>query len=215
MACKKKHLPSHPFCEVKPPKLPKNKQPKAIEKEAIQKMLKKTRNPRDRAILLFFRDTACRADEALQLKWGDLKLNDGTTETLGKGDRARSLFFKATTRRALEKYRQTLKLSGHDDPVWPGEDGPLTYDGLYKIFRRLAIAANVEGDFSPHSWRHAFGRDATLAGMPTAGLQQIMGHENMSTTQIYTTFKIAELQQLHDEYSPVDGDSTNGSDMVK
>lgn len=203
-----RYLPGgHPLAGVQTPGLPKGAEPKAIEKKHIDQMLAIARDPRDRALLLFFRDTGCRATEAVELTWGKIKLEEGKTEVLGKGDKARRLFFKALTRLALEKYREVLKQSGPDDPVWRGKRGPLGYDGLYKVFKRLAKEAGLdEGIFSPHAWRHAFGRDTTIAGIPTAQLQELMGHSSIEVTKIYACFNTVELQQAHARYSPVGGD---------
>lgn len=202
-----KYLPGHPLAGVQAPGLPRGAEPKAIEKKHIGQMLAIARDPRDHALLLFFRDTGCRAAEAVELTWGKLKLEEGKTEVLGKGDKAHRLFFKALTRLALEKYREVLKQSGPDDPVWWGKRGPLGYDGLYKVFKRLAKEAGLdEGIFSPHAWRHAFGRDTTIAGIPTAQLQDLMGHSSIEVTKIYACFNTVELQQAHARYSPVDGD---------
>lgn len=205
----RKHLSGQPLADVERPGEKTQAEPKAIERKHINAMLKVATEPRDRALLLFFRDTGCRADEALQLTWGKLRLEERKTEVIGKGDKARKLFFKPLTRRALESYRITLKRSGPDDPVWWGRKGPLAYDGLYKTFKRLAALAGLDGAiFNPHAWRHAFGRDTTMAGIPTAQLQDLMGHSSPETTKIYASFNTMELQQAHDRYSPVNGDLT-------
>lgn len=203
------HLPAPPLADVERPTDKTKSEPRAIERSHINQMLAAAADPRDRALLFFFRDTACRADEAVQLTWSRLKLEEGQVEIIGKGDRARKLFFKPLTRRALEKYRDALPENQRrsDDPVWWGRKGPLNYSGLYKIFQRLAAAAGLGDDiFNPHAWRHAFGRDTTLAGIPTAQLQDLMGHSSIETTKIYAQFNTTELQQAHDRYSPVDGD---------
>jgi site-specific recombinase XerD len=202
------HLPEHPLADVRAPRLPAETRPKAITKEHINAMLAAASTPRERAILLFFRDTGCRAMEALSLTWGDLLLDKGEAYAMGKRDKGRVLFFKPLTRRALEQYRATLKNAGPNDPVWQhSQDGPLRYDGLYKIFKRLAEAAGLGAEiFNPHAWRHAFGRDMTIKGIPTAQLQDLMGHSRMEVTKIYARFDTAQLKEAHDRYSPVDDD---------
>jgi integrase/recombinase XerC len=212
----RRHLAALPLAGVKRPAPTKDTEPRAIEKKHINRMLAMATDPRDWALLVFFRDTGCRADEALQLTWGKLRLDEGKTEVIGKGDKARRLFFKALTRRALEKYRATLKRAGPDDPVWQGKRGPLSYNGLYKAFKRLAQAAGLGDEiFNPHAWRHAFGRDTTIKGIPTAQLQKLLGHSRIDTTQIYTRFNTMELQQAHARYSPVNGDLTSNENGVK
>lgn len=203
------HLTGLPLADVERPADKAKSEPRAIERSHINAMLKAASDPRDQALLLFFRDTACRADEALQLTWEKIKWTERKAEVIGKGDKARQLFFKPLTRRALERYRDSLPLARRrpDDPIWWGKKGPLNYSGLYKIFERLASAAGLDGEiFNPHAWRHAFGRDATVAGIPTAQLQELMGHNDIATTKIYAQFNTLELQQAHDRYSPINGD---------
>ncbi len=201
-------LAAHPLAGVQPPDLPKNNLPKAILKNNINNMLAAAQTPRERALLLFFRDTGCRAAEALSLTWGDLDLDTGAAGVIGKGNKRRDIFLRPPTRRALKTYRQTLACSGPNDPVWQGRQGKLTYDGLYKLFKNLAVRAGLDEEiFSPHAWRHAFGRDTTIAGIPTAQLQELLGHSDISTTKIYARFDTTELQQAHARYSPVESDA--------
>jgi site-specific recombinase XerD len=70
----------------------------------------------------------------------------------------------------------------------------------------LALAAGVENHHNPHSWRHAFGRDTTLAGLPTATLQGLMGHSSIVVTEIYARFKTNDLQAAHARFTPLLGD---------
>lgn len=205
----KRCLPVNPMREVEPPVLPKERLPKAIYQEHIAAMLREAKTVRDRAILLFFRDTGCRAAEALSLTWGDVNLEAGKARVVGKGNKERWLYFKGVTRRALERYRETVSHK-KSDPVWWSNQkggGALTYDGLYKLFQRLAERVDVgDGNFNPHAWRHAFGRDTTRAGIPTAQLQELLGHTSIEVTKVYATFNDFELQEAHDRYSPVEDD---------
>ncbi len=83
----------------------------------------------------------------------------------------------------------------------------MTYEGLYKIFKRLADTAGVDDQiFNPHVWRHAFGRDTIKAGIPTTQLQDLLGHSNIEVTKIYARFDDTDLQEAHDQYSPVEED---------
>lgn len=202
----KGYLWPHPLTEISPPKLPKEHEPKAIFREHIRLMLTATNDVRDRAILLFFRDTGCQAAEALSLTWGDLHLDEGNAKVTGKRGKERKLFLKAVTRRALKAYRETVPHK-KTDPVWWAKNGPLSYDGLYKIFKRLAEKVDLGDEaFNPHAWRHAFGRDTTKAGIPTAQLQDLLGHSSIEVTKIYAQFNDSELQEAHHRYSPVDED---------
>jgi site-specific recombinase XerD len=115
----------------------------------------------------------------------------------------------------LLEYRETLKEHQQTGHVWWGRQGPLTYSGMYQIFARTAKQTSLHSKkFNPHAWRHAFGRDATKNGMPTAILQKVLGHESVETTQIYIGPDEETIRQAHHKYSPIDDlqiDSGNGS----
>jgi len=213
-------LPRHPMATIRPPKIPKVYQPKAIKEQEFERMLdmcaaENYYGPpfpgeffaaRDRALLLFMRDTGCRSKEVLLLRWGTVDLEGGRATTLGKRDRLRRLYFKQTTAETLIEYR---KLVPHEprDAVWWSHRGrqlhPLTTCGLRHVFDRLARWASVEGPHSPHSLRHAFGRDTHKNGAATAIVQDLMGHTSIEVTKIYSQFDDEELKQAHDRYSPL------------
>ena len=198
------YVPQHPLGDVLAPKTPKNRLPKAAFEATIAKMIEMTTRPRDRAILLFFRDTGIRAEESLQLTWGDLDMGNNQARIVGKGDKERYIFWSPLTAQALSVYRQTHPNPSADSAVFWGKRGPLTYNGLYKIFKRMAEAAGVDYEiFGPHSFRHAFGRDTTIHGLPTAQLQKLLGHSSLSVTEIYAQFDTTELREAHDKYGPL------------
>ncbi|MCB0207682.1 MAG: tyrosine-type recombinase/integrase [Anaerolineae bacterium] len=202
------YLREQPLADVRPPALPKNKKPKAITEAHINTLIEAAESPRDRAVLLFFRDTGCRAAEAVGLTWGDVQIDEGEAQVTGKGNKSRPLFFKPITGEALKLYRAGLKHSKPADPVWWGHQGPLSYQGIYLIFKRLAEKTGlIDEVFNPHAWRHAFGRDTTKRGIPTATLSDLMGHTTTDVTKIYTTFNTDELKAAHHRYSPVNGNN--------
>jgi site-specific recombinase XerD len=200
---KQRRLYKHPFGDIKAPEIKSNPLPKAIFEDNFQAMLAATETARDQALLLFFRDTGCRAAEALSLKWSDLDLNIGWIWVEGKNDKTRPLFLQPITLEAIQIYRETTSHQ-KTDAVWLSDEGALTYSGLYKIFKRLAKKVGIDDQvFNPHSFRHAFGRDMTAAGMPTLQLQDLMGHSTPEVTKIYTRFEQTDLREAHNRYSPL------------
>jgi len=199
-------LPHNPLEGITPPAIPKNTLPRAISPADIRAMLSQTTTLRDKAVLLFFWDTGVRAAEAAALTWADIDIDAGSARIRsGKGHKARTVIFTAAiTGQALNAYRQTLPASAPGDPIWQGKRGPLTYSGLYQIFKRLARRAGLaDTPTHPHSWRHAFGRDATINGMPTGLLQKLMGHESIETTMIYLGFDHTALAAAHAKHTPL------------
>ena len=201
------HLRRNPLAGIRPPKPTKNLLPKAISPDDIRAMLGAAKTIRDKAILLFFWDTGCRAMEAVQLHWGDIDLEAGTVEVIGKGDKSRKMYFTPEiTGEVLAAYRETLAVSDRNTQLFIGKRGPMTYSGLYRLFERTAKAAGlVDSRFAPHAWRHAFGRDTTISGLPTGLLQRIMGHSSIETTKIYLGFADGDIKAAHRQHSPVRG----------
>jgi len=137
------------------------------------------------------------------MRWRKIDLEKGKAYVIGKGGKDRTLRFKPSTAQVLRKYRNTLKEDQKTGSVWYGKQGALTYSGIYQIFRRTATRTSLwNKKFNPHAWRHAFGRDATEAGMPTAILQKVLGHESINTTEIYVEADEEAIHRAHHQYSP-------------
>jgi site-specific recombinase XerD len=205
-------LDGNPMRRIKAPKLPQNALPKAAHPGDIQRIIEAARLPRDRAIVLFIRDTGCRASEVIGMRWRDVDLETGTVAVTGKGDKHRKVFILPVIGGAISVYRETLagEQRAPDAPVWwslhrPPDHPthPLTTRGLAWLLKRLGRAVKAKGPVNPHAWRHAFGRDTTKAGIPTVILRDLMGHSDIKTTQIYTSFDDEDLREAHRKYSPL------------
>jgi len=210
------HIPNNPLGEITPPKPTANTLPKAISAPDIRKMIGAANCIRDKAILLFFWDSGCRATEAAGMVWGDIQLKDGTATVIGKGDKSRPVFFcPEITGAVMAAYRETVPHTA-GNAVFVGKQGPMTYSGLYQVFARIAERAGIpDSRHNPHAWRHAFGRDTTLSGIPTGVLQKLMGHESIETTKIYLGFTNDNLKDAHRKHSPVSGFDSIGKLIVQ
>ena len=106
----KGHLPSNPLDGITPPAATKESiQSKAIPKKDIDIMIKHAITTRDRAIFIFFRDTACRGSEAAAMQWENVDFDQGKAYVIGKGGKLRTLRFKSPTAKTLREYQYTLK----------------------------------------------------------------------------------------------------------
>ncbi len=141
----KKHLPYNPLGDITPPSASKKSvHEKAIPKKDINIMIEHAKIIRDRAIFVFFRDAACRGSEAAVMRWESVDFDQGKAYVVGKGDKLRTLRFKPSTAQMLKEYRDTLKEEQKTGPVWWGKQGPLTYSGIYQVFRRTAERASLK-----------------------------------------------------------------------
>jgi len=203
---KQGHTQDDLYESIKPPKLPRRPKPKFITMEGMAKMIAATEKPRDRAILLFLRDTGCRTSEVLGLKWCDLDLDNQSALVTGKGNKARTVFFTQETHDALHDYRETVPNAWTDWMWWGQKNGqkmrPLRYKGLRSMMLRLAEKAEVVGRWNAHAWRHAYGRYMTRSRCPTRVLQDLMGHASIEVTMIYSYLDDCDLREAYFEYNP-------------
>lgn len=200
---RKRHfITDNPAWDLEKPKLPKQPR-KGIQPLAAEKMLQASKeNYRDYAILLFFRDTGCRAGGIYNLLTDNLDILHNRAFIREKGDKERVVFYTPETAFALTMYNAERKNPNQEEKFFLNEQHhtPLTYDGVYQIFRRLAVKTNVKTKFSPHQWRHAAARSWLMAGMNLKTVSEILGHSSEKVTaDIYGTLSEAELYHLYTE----------------
>lgn len=193
----------NPINRVKPPKRPKHA-PKAIELEDLRRLIQAAResSPRDLAVILFMADTGVRVGEVCQLRVQDVDLHNQIALVRGKGDKERLVPFSERTAWAIKMYLAT-RPNCSTDHLFLGQRGPLTTQGIYGIFRRLKRKAGIEGRCNPHSLRHGFAKSWLMKGGDLASLSEILGHQDIQTTKIYSVFKIIELREKHNRLSPI------------
>jgi site-specific recombinase XerD len=204
-------IAGNPAERIKIP-VPKRVQPKGITEEDFCKVLASTdgrsvQDLRDRAILLFLRDTACRVAGLCGLKVGELDLDEGTAQVCEKGEKTRFVFFLPRTAEALQDWL-TVRPTDKGDSLFvglhPKSSGGLTTRGVSHMLRRRGKRAGVEGPHSPHSFRHAFARDYLMDGGDLATLADLMGHTDVGITKRwYGHFTAKQLQTKHARHSPV------------
>lgn len=163
---------------------------------------------RNRAALELLYGAGLRASELCQLSLADLDLKQGLVRSRGKGAKFRLVPIGDLAIEAIERYlsegRPAL-LRGEDcDFVFPGQGGrPLSRMGLFKIVRRLAQAAGITDRVSPHTLRHAFATHLLQNGADLRAVQEMLGHQSIATTEIYTHLADSELTRCIDEHHPL------------
>jgi len=162
---------------------------------------------RDRAILETLYATGLRASEVTGLRIVDVDLDVGVLTAFGKGRKERlvPLGRQAQTwiRRYLQKVRPKL-LKGADRGILflSLRGGRLGHMGLWTLVRRHAVKAQVERILTPHVLRHSFASHLLERGADLRSLQAMLGHADISTTQIYTHITRERLRALYDQYHP-------------
>lgn len=186
------------------PRLPKQPR-KGISPESADKMLAiaEEDSRRDYAMLMFFRDTGCRAGGVYNLLTADLDIDHNIATVHEKGDKERIVFYTADTALALARYKLWRENPKDLPQFFLSEDNrhnAINYKGIYQVFRRLAIKAGIKEKFSPHEWRHAAIRSWLKAGMNLKTASEIAGHTSEKVTgDIYGTLDEIELHALYDQ----------------
>jgi len=162
---------------------------------------------RDRALLEVLYATGLRVSELVELRASDLDLEVGLLTCLGKGRKQRLVPIGKTARRWLQRYiadvRPTLLKKGAAAVLFLNHrGGRLSRMGLWGIVRRYAVAVGVERVLSPHVLRHSFATHLLERGADLRTLQAMLGHADISTTQIYTHISRERLRRVYDDYHP-------------
>lgn len=157
---------------------------------------------RDRALLEVMYGCGLRASEAIGLERGDVDLRRGFVRPHGKGSKERIVPLGSQAARALERYLRAgrAELVGErvESKLFVNfRGGPLTRQGLYKIIQRHARDAGLEGKMSPHTLRHSFATHLLSGGCDLRSVQEMLGHADVATTQLYTHLSREKIKEVY------------------
>jgi len=162
---------------------------------------------RDRAMLELMYATGLRVSELVGLGVHQLNLRQGVVLVLGKGGRERLVPVGETAQDWLHRYLRQgrgllLGATSSDALFVTRRGGSMTRQNFWHLIRRYAQVAGIRSDLSPHGLRHAFATHLLNHGADLRVVQMLLGHADLSTTQIYTHVAQARLQSLHAEHHP-------------
>lgn len=162
---------------------------------------------RDRAMLECLYATGLRVSELVALRLYDLNLRQGTVTVIGKGDKQRRLPLGEHAQDWLERWtgqgRAQLLNGRSTDVLFPTvRAAAMTRQAFWQLIKRYALRAGIARPLSPHTLRHAFATHLLNHGADLRVVQSLLGHSDISTTQIYTHVAQARLQQLHARHHP-------------
>lgn len=207
-------------CSVLPPDQvrlfrPVDRQVKVLHIEQLEELLAapdvttKT-GLRDRAIMELFFSTGMRLAELASLNRRDVNLNTREMSIRGKRGKVRVVFVSPRAADALHRYLDARfdhlvpLFVAHPDRLAnvlpPGEEFRLSTSSIYKLVKRYARLAGIVSDPSPHVLRHTFATDLLRNGCDLRSVQEMLGHKNVATTQIYTHVTHPELKQSHEKF---------------
>ena len=163
--------------------------------------------PRDRALLETLYGAGLRISELANLSLDDIHFDAGYIRCLGKGRKERVIPLGAAARESLRTYLTTLRpalAEGQDTrAVFLTRRGKaFSRQGLWKLIKQYARTAGITRRVTPHTLRHSFASHLLANGAPLRVIQEMLGHADIATTQIYTHVDPARLQAIHAQYHP-------------
>jgi integrase/recombinase XerD len=162
---------------------------------------------RERTMLELMYASGLRVSELVDLKIVELSLNDGVLRITGKGAKTRLVPFGAPARAWIERYVKEARgviLNGQQDDALfvTGRGGPMTRQMFWILVKKHAARAGIAGPLSPHTLRHAFATHLLNHGADLRVVQLLLGHADISTTQIYTHVARERLKNIHAVHHP-------------
>jgi integrase/recombinase XerD len=194
--------------------LPKSglKLPHVLSREEIELLLKApdTRKPigvRDAAMLELLYAAGLRVSELINLKLQDINLEAGFVRIFGKGSRERIVPIGGHAREKVSTYLKAVRSRRLKQTTSPylfiaRAAKPMTRQGFWKLLRRYALQAGLKKKITPHSLRHSFASHLLEGGADLRAVQVMLGHVDISTTQIYTHVTRDHLKKLHQKFHP-------------
>lgn len=188
------------------------KLPEVLSSEEVDQLLNiQGKTPlaiRNKAMFELIYATGLRVSELTSLKVDDLHLMMGFVRCMGKGAKERIVPLGDVAKQALENYFHhsrsiLLKKQTNVNALFLNQHGrPLSRQGFWKILKSTAKAANIDKNITPHMLRHSFATHLLENGADLRAVQEMLGHADISTTQIYTHINKARLKDIYQEYHP-------------
>jgi integrase/recombinase XerD len=183
------------------------KLPQVLTRGEVDKLLSQPRGTeptdlRDRALLELMYACGLRASEAIGLDVADVDLDDGVLRARGKGSKERIVPVGQSALDAVSRYLERGRPALVGQRIESGlfvnfRGAALTRQGLYKIVRRHAVAAGLADRMSPHTLRHTFATHLLAGGCDLRSVQEMLGHADVATTQLYTHLSSERLKDVY------------------
>jgi site-specific recombinase XerD len=196
--------------------LPKiaERQVKFLNNEQVERLLNAPTistliGKRDKAILEVLYSTGLRVSELVKLDRDYIDLDRKEFGVIGKGGKARVVFLSNSAAEWLEKYIKArrdpynplfIRHRGNIDPSVDEEDMRLTPRTIQRIIKQYVKKVKLPVDATPHVLRHSFATDLLIAGADIRSVQEMLGHKNIQTTQVYTHVTHKHLREIHEEF---------------
>jgi integrase/recombinase XerD len=186
--------------------------PDVVAEDAVSRLLAAPRRDtarglRDAAMIECLYATGVRVSELVGLAVADVNLSAGYARVMGKGRKQRLVPMGDMARQSITAYLEEarpgfIKDARQNALFLSGRGKPLTRQGFWKLLKRYAVAAGIPQNISPHKLRHSFATHLIEHGADLRAVQAMLGHADISTTQIYTHVSRARLVELYNQHHP-------------
>ncbi|OAM52262.1 site-specific tyrosine recombinase XerD [Methylovorus sp. MM2] len=210
-ALRENRISVDPTLQIESPKLPRSL-PKSLSEQAVEDLLNapNLNEPlglRDRAMLEVLYASGLRVSELVGLKVTEVSLNEGVVRATGKGSKTRLVPLGEEAvdwvSRYLQESRPQLLQKRLSDSLFVTQRGEgMTRQAFWYLIKRYALVAGINTHMSPHVLRHAFATHLLNHGADLRVVQMLLGHADISTTQIYIHVARERLKQLHSQHHP-------------
>lgn len=200
----------NPMDSISLPKLGK-KLPNTLSEDEINKLLDikliNNYSYRNKAMLELMYATGLRVSELVNLKVYDVNLEEAIVKTMGKGSKERIIpigdYALNAIKTYIEEYRELLLKREINDYLFLNNHGKkMTRQGFFKIIKKLASEQGIKHEFSPHTLRHSFATHLLKNGADLRIIQELLGHSDIATTQVYTHVSNEELEKTFKNFHP-------------
>ncbi len=200
-----------PCARLESPKMPR-RLPKTLSEVEVERLItapdvSKSLGLRDRAMLELLYASGLRVSELVQLSLARVNIEHGMVQVIGKGGRERLVPMGECAmdwvKRYVELARPELAEGAASDWLFiTARGGPMTRHNFWHLIKRYAQQAQIVSALSPHTLRHAFATHLLEHGADLRAVQSLLGHADLSTTQIYTHVTKTRLRDLHQKHHP-------------
>lgn len=208
---REKYLDQDPAVNLESPK-PEKRLPQILSVPEVERFLNQPDRSqptgiRDKAMLELLYATGIRVSELISLDESDVSLDLGFIKCFGKGSKERIVPLGSIATKSVRNYLKTgrpklLRLNDETSLFLNHHGHRLTRQGFWKIVKRYAHEAGIEQEITPHTLRHSFATHLLENGADLRSVQEMLGHADISTTQIYTHVTKSHLKEVYDKAHP-------------
>ncbi len=201
-------IESSPMQTIEAPKISR-KLPDVLSLQEVNALIRAaeshpTNGVRNAALLEMMYSSGLRVSELTGLRFSDIFLADGFVRITGKGDKQRVVPISGEAVRRINDYRNNHRPTSAGEYVFLNAKGkPLTRVMIFYIIKQAALMANLSVNISPHTLRHSFATHLLAGGANISQVQDMLGHESITTTEIYTHVDTTMTAQTLEKYHPL------------